>query len=106
MRKRDALYTEKRNAQVGDLAFWGTPAFHVGIVTKVTNPKPNKFRVFVTSATTVGVREFRISSLLPAQRFANFGHVELNNVPEPTPDPPTPTPTPTPTPEPTATPAG
>ena len=91
LRKRGALYTDKTSAQVGDLAFWGSPAVHVGIVTKVTRPKPKVVRVFVTGATTtLGVREVRYDLLVASRPFSGFGHVDLVNVPDPT---PTPTPT-------------
>lgn len=100
MRQHGALFTDKTKAQVGDLAFWGTPAVHVGIVTKVTHPKPNKLHIFVTSATTtMGVREVRLDLLRAHRPFSGFARPQLVNVPDPTP-----TPTPTPTPVPSETP--
>jgi len=103
MRQHDALYTDRTKAKVGDLAFWGTPAVHIGIVTRVTHPKAKKWNVFVTSATTVGVIEARYDLLTAKKPFSNFGRVDLVNTPDPTPVP-TDTPLPTETPFPTETP--
>jgi len=104
------LYKEPQLARVGDLAFWGTPAVHVGIVTRVSHPplKPSKVNVYVTSALTTssGVREVRHDLIVAAKPFSGFASVGLVAIPDPpptptpTPSPPTPTPTPSPVPTP------
>ncbi len=96
MRQHNALFSDKTKAQVGDLAFWGTPAVHIGIVTKVTHPKPNKLNIFVTGATTtLGVREIRlgpadsVSTLLGLRPTAagerSRPHADATRRPTPTP---------------------
>lgn len=100
-------YTDPKLAVVGDLAFWGRPAVHVGIVTRVNHPggKPGRVNVFVTSALTgVGVHEYRVDLITAAKPFSGYAHTGLTNVPDPTPTPtPTPLPTPTATPTPSST---
>jgi hypothetical protein len=85
-----------REPRIGDLVFYGSPARHVGIVTRFNT----RGKTFVTSALTIGVTEHRFDSL--SIRFHSFGHVGLKVVADP---PPTPTPTPSPTPTPTPTPS-
>lgn len=104
-RKQGRLYTDPANAQPGDLAFWGSPAVHIGIVTRTLEAqrKP-RHRVFVISATTgMGVIETRLDLLVATRPFSGFAAAQLQLVPDPTPEP-TPTPTTSPTPEPTAAP--
>lgn len=108
-RRAGALFTDAKLVEVGDLAYWGNPAVHVGIVTRVNYPPrhPGKPNVFVTSALSpLGVRELRIDLITAHKPFSGFGHVGLNVVPDPTPTPsPTPSVTPSPTVVPTDSPA-
>ncbi len=98
-RLRGLLKTNPKDARVGDLVFYGSPAKHAGIVTRIDS----KGRPRVTSTlTTTGVTETKYNSL--SVRFHSFAHVGLSVVPDPSPDP-TPRPTPTPTPSPTQTPS-
>jgi hypothetical protein len=97
-RERGLTFKDPKEARVGDLVFYGSPAKHSGIVTRIDN----KGRPRVTSALTTGVRETKYNSL--DVRFDSFARVGLGNSPDPTPSPtPTPTPEPTATPEPTPT---
>jgi hypothetical protein len=102
-RQRGLLKTNAKLARVGDLVFYGSPAKHAGIVTRIDA----KGRPRVTSAlTTTGITETKYNTL--SVRFHSFAHVGLTVVagPDPTPTPtpsPTPTPDPTPSPEPTPT---
>ena len=91
-RDRGLLSKDPKTARVGDLAFYGNPAKHSGIVTRIdAKGKPH-----VTSALTIGVRETHYNTLdVP---FYAFGHTGLDLGP-----PPSPTPSPKPTPSPTAT---
>jgi len=95
-RERGLLFTDPGQARVGDLAFYGNPAKHSAIVTRIDN----KGRPRITSALTIGVRETKYNTLdVP---FDSFAHVGLGLEPTPTPPPaPTPSPTPSPTPTPT-----
>jgi hypothetical protein len=99
-RQRGRLMTNARLASVGDLAFYGNPAKHAGIVTRIDARGLPR----VTSAlTTTGVTETKYNTL--SVRFHSFARVGLGVVPGPSPDPtPTPTPTPTPASTPTASP--
>lgn len=102
-RKRGLLFTDYRQAKIGDLAFWGSPARHIGIVTSFSrNARPSKVKPRVTSALTGwGIAEVRFDLVEQTAPFSGFARVELGVVPDPTPEP---TPSPTATPEPTATP--
>ena len=94
-RDRGLLFRDPSLARVGDLAFYGNPARHSAIVTRIDD----KGRPHITSALTIGVRETRYNTLdVP---FDSFAHVGLGQTPDPT---PTPTPSPTPTPTPTRSP--
>ena len=102
-RERGLLTKDPAQTRVGDLAFYGNPAKHTGIVTGFSkNGTP-----LVTSALTIGVREIKYNHL--SVKFDAFAHVGLGITPDPTPTPtptstPTPTPIGTPTPTPSATP--
>ena len=100
-RDRGLLTRDPKIARVGDLVFYGNPAKHSGIVTRIDN----KGRPRITSALTIGVTETKYNTLdVPFDSFAKVG---LGQTPDPTPTPTltaTPTPTPTPTPAPTPTP--
>jgi hypothetical protein len=95
-RERGLLSKDWRTARVGDLVFYGNPAKHSGIVTRIDNQgKPR-----VTSALTIGVRETHYNTLdVP---FYAFGHTGLDLEPPPS---PTPTPKPTASPPPTTSPS-
>lgn len=98
-RARGLLSKDPKTARVGDLVFYGNPAKHTGIVTRIDA----KGRPHVTSALTTGVHETRYNSL--SVRFDSFAHVGLNSGPSPTPTPsPSPSPSPTPSLNPTAPP--
>jgi len=98
-RNRGLLFTDPKQARVGDLAFYGNPAQHSAIVTRIDN----KGRPRITSALTIGVKETKYNTLnVP---FNSFAHVGLGLEPTPTPTPtPTPSSTPTPSPSPTVDP--
>jgi hypothetical protein len=95
-RDRGLLSSDPKTARVGDLVFYGNPAKHSGIVTRIDA----KGRPHVTSALTTGVKETKYNTL--DVRFDSFAHVGLGGTPDPTPSP-TPTPTPSPTTSPTPT---
>ncbi len=95
-RQRGLLFRDPSLARVGDLAFYGDPAKHSAIVTRIDN----KGRPHITSALTIGVRETKYNTLdVP---FDSFAHVGLGQSIDP---PPTPTPSPAPTSSPSPTPA-
>jgi len=95
-RDRGQLFRDPSLARVGDLAFYGNPAKHSAIVTRIDA----KGRPRITSALTIGVRETKYNTLdVP---FESFAHVGLGQVPDPT---PTPTPTPSPSPSPSVAPS-
>ena len=81
-RERGLLSTDWRTARVGDLVFYGNPAKHSGIVTRIDNQgKPR-----VTSALTIGVREtplqhprcavLRVRPYGPRPRAAAVAHAD------------------------------
>ena len=89
VRERGLLTKDPAQTRVGDLAFYGNPAKHTGIVTGFSkNGTP-----LVTSALTIGVREIKYNHL--SVKFDAFAHVGLGIKPDPT---PTPSATPTPRP--------
>lgn len=115
-RDRGLLFRDPSIARVGDLAFYGNPAKHSAIVTRIDN----KGRPHITSALTIGVRETKYNTLdVPFDSFAHVG-LGLEAPPTPTPAPstvatpghtptasnasPSPSPTAAPTDEPTAAP--
>jgi hypothetical protein len=101
-RARGRLYVDPAKVEVGDLAFWGDPAKHIGIVTRIAtaNRKP-RLRIFVTSALDGwGVLEQRVDLIGGTKPFSGYAAVDLTNVPDPTPTP-SPTPSLSPSPEPT-----
>src|SRR4051794_35827831 len=100
-RERGLLFRDPGEARVGDLAFYGNPAKHSAIVTRIDG----KGKPRITSALTIGVRGTKYNTL--DVRFDSFAHVGLGLSPDPTPDPtpsPTPDPTSSPTPDPTSSP--
>ena len=88
-RQRSQLFTDPKQVEIGDLAFWGSPAVHIGIVTRIVHAQRRPLvRVFVTGATTdKGVAEVRLDRLQTTRAFAGFANVGLANVPDPTPTP-------------------
>ncbi len=97
-RVRGLLFRDAKKAQVGDLAFYASPAKHSGIVVGFKKGRPR----VMSALTTTGVTETFYNTL--DVRFHSFGRVGLGVVPDPTPQP-TPDPTPAPTPEPTPLPS-
>ncbi|HEY7025866.1 MAG TPA: NlpC/P60 family protein [Candidatus Limnocylindrales bacterium] len=100
-RERGLLSKDPKTARVGDLVFYGNPAKHSGIVTRIDN----KGKPRITSALTIGVRETHYNTL--DVRFNAFAHTGLDLEPPPSPTPsPSPgtSPDPAPTSEPTAAP--
>jgi hypothetical protein len=96
-RDRGLLFRDPSLARVGDLAFYGNPAKHSAIVTRIDS----KGKPRITSALTIGVRETKYNTLnVP---FDSFAHVGLGLEPPPSPSP-TPTTTPTVSPVPTSNP--
>jgi hypothetical protein len=73
------LYTDPKQAQVGDLAFYGKPAKHSAIVTRIDK----KGMPRITSALTIGVHETKYNTL--NVRFNSFAHVGLGNTDDPSP---------------------
>ena len=70
-RERGLLFNDPSQARVGDLAFYGNPAKHSAIVTRIDN----KGRPRITSALTIGVRETKYNTL--DVKFDSFAHVGL-----------------------------
>ena len=97
-RERGLLFKDPSQARIGDLAFYGNPAKHSAIVTRIDN----KGRPRITSALTIGVTETKYNTLdVP---FDSFAHVGVGLTVDPSPSPtPTPTPSATPTASPSAT---
>ena len=86
-RQRSQLFSDPKRVEVGDLAFWGSPAVHIGIVTRIVHAERRPLvRIFVTGATTdKGVAEVRHDRLHTTRAFSGFADVGLANVPDPTP---------------------
>lgn len=93
MRRSGLLFTDRKRVEIGDLAFWGDPAKHIGIVTAIDG----KGRPRVTSALVGwGVAEVRYDLVTGTRPFSGWGKVDLQEIPDPTPTPPPPSPTPPP----------